>query len=59
MVGLDLLGLSLVILVDGMQQVQSLCAWFLVWLQVGCLRALVDFGYWCDSCELVALDYCG
>jgi hypothetical protein len=24
-------------LVHGMQQVRSLCAWFLVWLQVGCL----------------------
>jgi hypothetical protein len=28
LVGLDLLGLSLVGLVHGMQQVQSLCAWF-------------------------------
>jgi hypothetical protein len=28
MVGLDLSGLSLVVLARGMQQVQSLCAWF-------------------------------
>jgi hypothetical protein len=26
---------------------------------VGCLCALVDFGYRCDSCELEALDYRG
>jgi hypothetical protein len=31
----------------------------MVWLQVGCLCALVDFGYRCDSCELEALDYRG
>jgi hypothetical protein len=36
MVGLDLLGLSLVSLAHGMQRVRSLCAWFLVLLQVGC-----------------------
>jgi hypothetical protein len=37
MVGLDLLDWSLVCLVRGMQQVRSLCAWLLVWLQVGCM----------------------
>jgi hypothetical protein len=31
----------------------------MVWLQVGCLLALVGFGYMCDSCELEALDYHG
>jgi hypothetical protein len=31
----------------------------MVWLQVGCLWVLVDFGYRCDSCELEALDYRG
>jgi hypothetical protein len=36
-VGLDLSGLSLVGLVCGKQQVRSLWAWLLVWLQVGCL----------------------
>jgi hypothetical protein len=32
---------------------------YIFWLQVGCLRALVIFGYRCDSCELEALDYRG
>jgi hypothetical protein len=41
---LDLPGLSLVSLVHGMQQVQSLCAWF---------------GYRWDACELETLDYRG
>jgi hypothetical protein len=59
MVGLDLSGLSLAGLICGMQHVQSLCAWFLIWLQVGCLRTLVNFGYRCDSYELVALDFRG
>jgi hypothetical protein len=40
-VGLDLSGLSLVGLVCGKQQVRSLWAWLLVWLQVGCLLALL------------------
>jgi hypothetical protein len=31
----------------------------IVWLQVGCLLALVDFSYRCDSCELENLDYRG
>jgi hypothetical protein len=35
--GLGWVYLGLVGLVHGMQQVRSLCAWFLVWLQVGCL----------------------
>jgi hypothetical protein len=29
----------------------------MVWLQVGCLLALLVFGYRCDSYELVALGY--
>jgi hypothetical protein len=29
------------------------------WLQVGCLRGLVIFGYRCDPYELEALDYRG
>jgi hypothetical protein len=32
---------------------------YMVWLQVGCLWALVSFDYRCDSCELEALDYLG
>jgi hypothetical protein len=36
-VGLVLSGLSLVVLAHGMQKVRSLCVWFLVSLQVGCL----------------------
>jgi hypothetical protein len=36
MVGLNLLGLNLVGLVRGMQQVRSVCAWF---------------SYRCDACE--------
>jgi hypothetical protein len=31
----------------------------MLWLQVGCLLALVFCGYRCDSCELEALDYRG
>jgi hypothetical protein len=32
---------------------------YMLWLQVGCLLALVFCGYRCDSCELEALDYRG
>jgi hypothetical protein len=43
------------------------CSWYvagvkpvcMVWLEVGCLLALVGFGYKCESCELEALDYRG
>jgi hypothetical protein len=55
--------------VCGMQQVRSLCAWFLLWLQVGCLWAMLvlpaggmpvsvgQFSYMYDSYELVAIGY--